>query len=68
VLRYICREGNPSLQQQHLLQLAAACPQLQQLDLSLHTLLDDACMAVLATCTQLKAVRLQTHTHTDHPL
>jgi hypothetical protein len=36
VLRYACREGTPSLEQQHLLQLAAACPQLRQLDLSLH--------------------------------
>jgi hypothetical protein len=56
VLRYACKEGRPSLEQQHLLELAAACSQLQQLDLSLHQQLDDACMAVLATCSQLDKV------------
>jgi hypothetical protein len=61
VLRYACKEGRPSLEQQHLLELAAACPQLRQLDLSLHQQLDDGCMAVLASCVHLLQVRSHTY-------
>lgn len=57
MLRYACRSGDDGLDAQLMHQLAAALPAVEELDLSLHNHLNDAGLAALSECPQLRKVR-----------